>query len=204
MAIKLVIAGAGGLGREIALYATALGWEVVGFIDDTKTQDDKLLQPILGGLSNHQPRQDCQYLVAIGDSAARAKIAAQLANKGAHFATLLHPLSVVAPSAEIAAGSMIAPFSCIGPNSQIGAHSLVNCHSCIGHDVHLADYVTVALNASVCGYSILREGAFVASNCVITPHAEIGAYAKIAAGSVVYGNIADKAEALGNPARTRT
>lgn len=201
----LVIAGGGGLGREIAIYArdgAAAGWEVGlrGFLDDTGA-DGNGLAPCLGGIDAYVPQPRDGVLIAVGGPADRLEVARRLAARGARFATLVHPLAYVAEGAVLDEGCVVAPFATIGTGARLGAHCLINTHAGIGHDASLGQGSVVSPHGVVNGFARLGAAVLVGSSAVVTPGREVGDRAQVSAGSVVLSDVPAGATAWGNPAR---
>lgn len=207
--MKLVIACAGGFGREVLTYALdaiaagRLEAEVVGFVDDMGPDLGRfgLDLPVLSAIDAYDPADDHRVVIGLGDPQARAAVTARLAARGARFASIVHPLAWVAATAEVGEGSVVAPFATVGPWARLGNHVLVNTHAGIGHDCALGDFSVVSPHGVCNGFVTLEEGAFVASGAVVTAGRRVAAGAKVAANAVVYGDVPAGATALGNPAR---
>ncbi|MFA7431216.1 MAG: NeuD/PglB/VioB family sugar acetyltransferase [Rhodospirillaceae bacterium] len=207
--LKILIAGAGGFGREVLTYALdaiaagRLDATVAGFLDDT----DPDLSPfgldigVVGCIDAYAPADGEAVVVAIGNPAARAAVAAGLEQRGARFVSVIHPLAWVAPTAQVGAGCIVAPFATVGPWAKIGRHVVINTHAGVGHDVVLGDAVEMAPHAVCNGWTSLGPQVFVGSGAVLTARLEIGAGAKVAAGAVVYSRVPEGVTAMGNPAR---
>lgn len=205
----MVIAGAGGFGREVAVYvqdaiaAGALSGRLRGFLDDTDADPAAfgLHVPLLGPIDAYVPEADDAVLVAVGMPADRAAVAQRLMRRNARFATLIHPLAYVARPASVGEGTIVAPFATIGLNARLGAHCLVNTHAGIGHDAVLGACTVVSPHGVVNGAVTLGAGVLVGSAAVVTPGRTVGDGAKISAGSVVQSDLSGGVTAWGNPAR---
>lgn len=198
-----VIAGAGGLGREVAVYAADRGMRVRGFLDDTATDPAAfgMDMPVLGPLDSYVPQSHDLVLVAVGDPAARAQMAARLAARGAEFGQLVHPLAYVAAGAVLGPGCVVAPFATIGTGARLGPHCLVNTHAGIGHDARLGTCCVVSPHAVVNGFAVLEDGVMLGSGAVVAPRCTVGTGARLSAGAVVLAAVAAGATMWGNPAR---
>lgn len=208
MTVRIVIAGAGGLGREVAVYvrdAAEAGQDMAvrGFLDDTDADPTVfgLPWPVLSAIDAYVPQPDDHVLVAVGAPAARRQVADRLAARGARFATLVHPLAYVARPAGLGRGCIVAPFATVGLNARLGDHCLINTHAGVGHDATLGAYSVVSPHGVVNGFARLGEAVLVGSSAVVTPGRSIGDRAQISAGSVVQSDIPSDATVWGNPAR---
>lgn len=201
----LVIAGAGGFGREVLQYARDLSMPVDGFLDDRPEAlagfglDEQVLGPIAG----HVVRTDRCYIIALGDPGARGRLARTLAGGGARFATLTHPRAWVAPSAQLGEGTIVAPGAVVCAFAKVGAHSALNVLCNVGHDAVLGEAVVMSPFAVCNGHARLGDAVFLGTHATVLAGVEIGSLAKVAAGAVVYQPVPERALAQGNPARSR-
>ena len=207
--VVLYIAGAGGLGREVASYAVeiiAVGrWQAQlgGFLDDTDANPACFgcSLPVVSTIDGWNPTPKDRVVVAIGEPAARRQVVARLIQSGARFATLIHPTAWVAAQARVGQGCIVAPLAAVAPYAEIGDHALINVHAGIGHDVRLGAYSVVAPQAVLNGFVTTAEEVLVGSSAVITARLNVGTGARISAGSVVYSDVPAHTTAHGNPAR---
>jgi sugar O-acyltransferase (sialic acid O-acetyltransferase NeuD family) len=207
--INLVIVGAGGFGLEVASYAqdvTRAGhvsFAIQGFMDDTKPVGSMHgALPVLGG-TDMELLPDAFYILAVGSPEGRLKLAEKLGRKGARWAKIIHPLSYVAPSAQLAEGVVIAPFAFVGPEAQIDAHALINIHTTVGHETRLGEASVLAPYSGLMGRVQVQRGVFLGAQAIVTPGLTLHEGCTLAAGSVAYTDIPARANALGNPARYR-
>lgn len=200
---NVVIAGAGGLGREVAVYARDAGLRVRGFLDDTDADPRQfgLDLAVLSSIDAYVPSPHDVVLVAVGRPADRVGVGARLAARGAEFGLLIHPLAYVASPDLLAPGCIVAPFASIGLNTRLAPHCLINTHAGIGHDCVLGAASVVSPHGVVNGGVQLGQAVLVGSAAVITPDRRVGAGAQISAGSVVQSDVAAETTVWGNPAR---
>ncbi|CAA7625707.1 NeuD/PglB/VioB family sugar acetyltransferase [Magnetospirillum sp. SS-4] len=207
--ITLVIAAAGGLGREVAGYAGdaiaagRLKAGLRGFLDDSDADPAAfgVALPVLGAIDSYRPLETDRVVVAVGAPADRAAIVGRLMARGARFASIIHPLAWVARPSEIGEGCVIAPFATIGMNARLGPHCLINTHAGIGHDAELEACCVVSPHAVVNGGAALGHGVLIGSAAVVTPRRRVGGGAQVSAGSVVQSDVPGGVTVWGNPAR---
>ena len=205
----IIIAGAGGLGREVAGYvleAIAAGrmrGEIKGFLDDGDADPAAFGLPFpgLGRLDHYCPQPAERVVVAVGAPDDRLAIVRRLDLRGARYVSVIHPLAWVAQPAGLEEGCIVAPFATVGMNARLGAHCLINTHAGIGHDANLGACSVVSPHAVVNGGAVLGERVLVGSGAVITPRRVIGDAACISAGSVIQSDVAAGLTLWGNPAR---
>lgn len=205
---RLIIIGAGPMGRETYHYAvqTFPGLEIAGFLDDRAHVLDGFggYPPILGSVENFPAEENDVFLCAIGDPGQRMKYATILKEKGARFATLIHPHAYVGGNVEIGEGSIIAPSAVITCDVKLGRHVIVNVQSSISHDCVLADYVTLSPGCHLPGGCRLGEGVFMGAHSTIVPNVSLAAGAFVAAGAVVVDSDATpNIRLMGVPARSK-
>lgn len=205
---NLVIAGAGGFGRELAAYARVAGFEVVGFLDDDPDALQRLdgadrEAGIVSSVDGYSPRDGELVAVGVGHPRTRLKLASTLRDRGASLGTVIHPTALVAPTASLGEGVVLAPFTCVGPAAQVGAVAMLNYYSSVGHDGEVGAGCVLAPYAAATGFTVLEEAAFLSSHAVVTPGKRVGAGARVSAGAVVFHDIPPGSLAAGNPARAR-
>lgn len=208
---KVLIVGAGGLGREVQQYAVdALGsdhFELIGHLDDAPehvlAQGVTLALPIVGDIRTHTPDPQLRYLMAIGDPATRATVTGEFLKHDANFLTIIHPLSYVATSAIIGTGCIIAPFATVGAGARVLPFSHLHFYASSAHDTSVGPFASLSPYAVANGQSIIEKGAFLGSHATVNPTKKVGEFAKVTAGSVVYRDVPEKSIADGNPAKSR-
>lgn len=205
--IGIVIVGAGGFGREVLQYVRDAcdpsTHRVRGFLDDRPGGRGPGGLPVLGGTATFEPRPNDRLLLAVGDPAVRARLGRSLAARGACFLTLVHPAAYVAASAVLGAGCIVAPFATVGAEAVLGEHVVLTFYSSVGHDARLADFATLSPYSVANGGAVLEEGAFLGTHATVNPLRRVRAYAKVAAGAVVYQDVPAASLAAGNPAKAR-
>lgn len=203
---NVVIIGAGGFGREVLQYATDVGgFEVKGFLDDRDPSEVQLPRglPLLGRVADYQPRPGESFLLAVGQPAVRAKIAIRFQSAGARFLTVIHPRAYVASTATVGAGSIIAPFATVGASASVGDLVQVHFYASAAHDTVIGSLSALSPYSVVNGGGRLGEGVFLGTRATVNPQVSVGEYSKVAAGSVVYQDVAERSLVAGNPAKAR-
>jgi sugar O-acyltransferase (sialic acid O-acetyltransferase NeuD family) len=205
---RLLIAGAGGFGREVYAWAKAhpdcgCQWEIAGFLDDNANALDGLRHPgaIVGSVTAHMPSADEVFLCAIGAPAIKRAVCEKLLKRSAEFISLVHPTAILGANVAYGRGVIFCPYTVVTCDVVIGDFVAINCHSSVGHDVRIADWVTLSGHCDVTGQTQLGEGAFLGSGARILPLKRIGAGALVGAGSVVISHVPAGAKVFGNPAR---
>jgi sugar O-acyltransferase (sialic acid O-acetyltransferase NeuD family) len=206
----LVIIGAGGFGGEVLQYLRDAtrgvpGVEIRAFFDDRDDVDSAACDgiPLLGSIDSYQPEADDEALVAIGDPVVRTRVINDLRDRGARFFDLVHPTAFIATTAKIGNGCIIGPFCAVGNRAVLGDHVVMPWYASVAHDATVGSYAVFSPYSTANGGASLGEGAFLGTHAVVNPLQRVGAWAKVAAGSVVYREVPPGQLALGNPARSR-
>jgi len=206
----IVIVGAGGLGREVALLLSQLNaagatWEVRGFYDDRRPAT-----PTVGGLPylgttpdlNATP-EPLAVAVAVGSSADRAAVVGRLTSPLLHFPALVHPQVALHPAQRVALGEgcLIQPGCVLTCDITLGRFVLLSPNCTVGHDATLADFCSLLPQASVGGAAHLGEGTCVGAHATIIQGVTTGAYAVLGAGAVAVRHVPARTTVVGVPAR---
>lgn len=203
----IIIVGAGGCGREVANWIEDINkenetWNIIGYLDDNTEVLDKFPSKfkIIDTIRGHEPRKGIYYAIGIANPPVKKKIAGMLEERGAEFASIIHPSTRIYTEFPLGKGLITYPNTKISTGCKIG--DFVNIQSTIiGHDVLIEDYVTVSSSCGVTGGVILREGCFLADHSAVAVGLEIGKNAYVGIGSIVIRDVKHETRVFGNPAR---
>ena len=205
---KLVIWGAGGHGRVVADAVACAGrFEVVGWLDDVHPKRAGEIYegaPIMGGPECLPGRvsEGIEWLVvAVGQCAARSRLAAIAAEHGLKLATVIHPSATVARSAFVGAGSFVAAGAVVAPGVRLGSNVIINHGATVDHDGVVAAAAHVCPGAHLAGNVRIGERAWIGIGASIIEGVSVGADTVVGAGSVVVRDLPARVVAFGNPAR---
>lgn len=205
---RTIIVGAGGFGRELINWAGAcceagLLPALGGLIDDDPQALDGFDYTVgwLGTLSDFTPMAEDHLLMAIGDPAAKKRIATMLADRGGRFVSLIHPTAIIAQSSRIAEGAILCPLSLVSADAELGRLCTVNALSSIGHDVRIGDYTTLSAHVDLTGSVSVENEVMIGSGARVLPGVKIGKGATVGAGAVVYRNVIGGRSVFAPPAK---
>lgn len=207
---KLLIMGAGGLGREMANAVTEINsicptFEVLGFLDDEqKMLGQKLLGlSVLGSTEQlaEYKSSELQAVLAVGDGYVREKLARVAKEYDIPLATIIHPSSIIAAQSPIQDGVFIAAGCVITINVHLGHGVLVNMGCTIAHDVRIGEFCSINPGARISGQVVIKDHSLIGSQAVILNKCTIGQGAAVAMGAVVAQDVPDYTLVAGNPAR---
>jgi UDP-perosamine 4-acetyltransferase len=200
--MRVLVLGAGGHARPVIEALHATGAEIIGLLDDAEG-GPLLGVPRLGPVAalSGFAAAGLGAVVAIGDNATRARLAAQCRAHGLALPALVHPAALVSPSARIAEGAQVMARAVIGPLAAIGALALVNTGAIVEHDATVEDAAHVAPGAVLCGFVRIGARALVGAGATVRPGVAVGADARIASGAAVAFAVPSGATVGGVPAR---
>jgi len=207
---KIIIYGAGGLGKEIALLIDSINkverrWDIVGFVDD-------------GGISAKTIYADYDYLgkgeyldsidtkinviCAIGCSETRELLYKKIIqNNNVSIPTLIDPSVNLGEGVEIGEGSIVCKYSSITVDTKIGKGVLLNIGSLVGHDSLIGEYSTFAPRSMVAGDTQIGKHCNLGAGCFVLEGTKVIDGTTIAPLSGVYKDINKPGVYSGNPAR---
>ncbi len=207
---ELVIVGAGGFGREVLGYAMDIfdagtPGRVVGFADANPgaLNGFDLAVGVLGDLDRIEVYPSTRFVVAVGDPAARRRLAAAVAARGGRLATLVHPTAYLAPGARLGPGCVVCPFALVGTAAAVGTNTAINIYASVGHDATVGQNCVFSPYATANGAVLLGDDVFLGTHATVTPGRRVGRGAKVGAGAVVTREVPAGALAVGNPAKSR-
>lgn len=203
--MRFAIYGAGGFGREVAPVARAMlaaagrDAEVV-FVSD-------FAEPVTNGYALLTPQDlapDDEVVIAVGDPAARRKLAAKCEALGLGFAHIVAPQHVGYDANSVGGGAILCAGSIITSNATIGRHFHANLNAYVAHDCVVGDFVTLSPNVACNGRVTIEDDVFIGAGALLKPGVRIGRGAVIGMGAVVVRDVPAGATVVGNPARVVT
>lgn len=203
---KLLIYGAGGLGREIAAMLREMPeWEIEGFVDDSlKVGASVGGFPVVGNRSflHSVPGGTC-VIVALGDPGLKAVVVNSLKELKIEFPVLIHPSATLLDrdSIRIGRGSVICAGAVLTTDILLGEHVLVNLNATIGHDNTIGDFSSVMPGVNIAGQVRVGERVLIGSGCSVRNRVRIGRNATLGMGSVVISDVEEDSVVAGVPAR---
>lgn len=204
--LPVLLYGAGGHAAVVeAALLQGTDYYVAGIFDDVKPAGTRLVH---GSVQGARPAL-LPYLqegirrahVAIGDNAARHRIASELEALGCDLVTILHPRASIEPGARVAPGSFVAVAAVVGARAVLGKGVIINTGATVDHDCVIGDFAHVCPGAHLAGSVIVGTGAVVGTGAAVIPGIRIGARAIVGAGAVVIRDVPDDVVVAGNPAR---
>lgn len=205
---RLVIYGAGGLGRESMVLARELfdgsGVEIAGFIDDgVEAGTVRNDAPVLGGIDWFDGiGSPVGVVLGIADSGAKEKIYTRLKrDPRISFPNLIHPTCVIRPYCSLGEGIIMQFGTNLSIDIVVGSCVLLNSRIGLGHDVTIGDFSTIMPGASISGCVSIGRKCLVGTMSAIHQGISVGDGATVGMGAVVMRDVPPGATVLGNPAK---
>ena len=193
MSKSVVIIGAGGQGKVTAELVRACGDTVVGFLDDRAAGPH-----VLGPVADAANYPDCVFLLAVGDNAARKRLAGTLKLP---WHTAIHPTAYVAPSARLGDGTVILPQAVVHTDAVVGRHCIINSGAVVEHDDVLGDYTHISPGAALAGGVTVGAGTLIGTGASVRDHVTLCGGCVIGVGAAVVRDITEPGVYAGVPAR---
>ena len=203
--MRVVIVGAGGMGREAAAWAADAGDEVVGFLDGNQDLHGQEVagHPVLGDLDWLSLGDEVAVVPALGSPGARLTLIAELDRLGFDLATIVHPSAYLGPNVEVGGGSIICPSVVLTRDITLGRGVIANYGALVGHDCRIGDGVFLGPGINLAGNVLVAEGADVGIGASVIQGVTIGENTVIGGGAVVIDDLPAGVTAVGVPARPR-
>jgi sugar O-acyltransferase (sialic acid O-acetyltransferase NeuD family) len=170
----LVILGIGGhAGICIDILRDESKYNIVGFIDDNVTIDEKYGLKYLGNLSSIEVLVKNglrNVILGIGfvDNLRKREKVYNYLSSFVRLPTIIHKSAIVEPSAKIDDGCQIMAGAIIGSNVKVGKNCIINSGAIISHD------------------SIISDGSHITPGAVLAGHVKIGKRVTIGMCSTIY------------------
>lgn len=198
--VNVIIIGTGGHAKVIADVVQKSGDNLVGFLDGITPEGDFLGYPVLGTDEDYVKFLECRFIIAIGNSKVRERIAKNM--KDARWYTAIHPSAVVSEiQTSIGEGSMVCANAVVNPCATIGKHCIINTSACVEHDNIIKDFSHISVGSKLAGHVTIGKHTWVGIGATVINDIEICDDCYIGAGAVVVKNINFSGTYVGVPAK---
>lgn len=154
---RLLILGAGQYSTVAKEIAEAMGmFDEIEFLDDNS-------KAAVGKIKDIDKLEYDAAFIAIGNPEVREKLAYRVGEK---LFALIHPKSMVSPSAVVGKGCIIEAGAVVGSHAEIGIATIVMSNVVVGHDAEIGSYCQLKYNSSVCERSSVPDKTKVDCNTV--------------------------------------
>lgn len=212
MSKNIIIAGAGGFGREVqwliervnqSTQSSEERWNLLGYVDDGIEQgtlvDD---QPVLGGIEYLQKKKQPVHVVcAIGNAEVRRTVVRKLSeNENIHFPNLIDPSVQISKRVRLGKGNILCAGTILTADIVLKDFVILNLDCTVGHDVQLDSYVTVYPSVNISGNVTVGEGCELGTGSQIIQGKRLGERTIVGAGAVVIEDLPGCCTVVGVPA----
>ena len=204
----LIILGAGGMGRQVYLFATSCNgyqkeYVIKGFLDDNPRAMDgfEKLPPLLGSINDYQIQKNDVFFNSIGNVNTKKICINKILKRGGEFITLIHPTAKISEGSKVGMGCMFSARSGMGVESEVGDFCLVQNNAIIGHDVHVGNFSRIDCNVVLIAGVKVEDEVCIHTSAVINQNVHIGKGAIVGALSFVIRNVKPGTTVYGNPAK---
>ena len=187
------------------LAAAGAGVRCLGFLNDFEPVGARIGgHPVLGPFATWRNLPPATRFIAPlhrpKEMVRRAEIIRGLDVPRDRWATVIDREAIVAGDVSYGVGVFAAPTARVMCGSKLGDHVAVRGGGQVSHDVTVGNFVMVGVNAVVCGYATVHEGAHIAPGALVLDGVTVGRYSVVGLGAVVIRDVPDGAIVAGNPA----
>lgn len=204
---KLIIIGAGGMGRTLysnALESVGYGEKFVvkGFIDDNLQALDEFpnYPPVIDTILDYQPQEDDVFVSSIG-GAARRSCMEEIIRRGGEFLELIHQTARIYTNAKLGKGNFIGAYTIIGNDSVIGDYNMIQSYTVIGHDAKIGNWNRIDTHVTCVGGIVIEDDVNIHTSAVISHKVRVETGAHVGASSFVIRKVKAGTTVMGNPAK---
>jgi sugar O-acyltransferase (sialic acid O-acetyltransferase NeuD family) len=185
------VIGDGGFAREVAVWATHAGWEVLGLVG-RETQER---------LAAAAERLNRPFNCFLGLGKPAAKMAAvESLGPYARYPSLFSHQSGGARNAS-GHGCVLCPGVVLTTDVTLGNFVTVNLSCTVGHDAVLEDFCSLMPQVAVSGYCRIGRAAYLGVHSAVLEKLEVGAEAVLGGGALLTKNLPAGETWAGVPAR---
>lgn len=199
---EVIIIGAGGQGKVVADIIRLSGDKVIGFLDDNPNLKGNFAgAPVLGRVEEYKWFPDVQYIIAIGNAAARETIASRL--PGVRWHRAVHPSAVISSlDTQVGEGTVVMAQAVINPGAVIGKHCIINSGAIVEHDNVIEDFAHISVGAKLGGNVHIGKRTWIGIGGVVRNNLSVCGDCVIGAGGVVVKGINKAGVYIGVPAKS--
>lgn len=158
---KIIIFGTGGHARKVYQAASLSGWQVLGFYDENEAAISPVDNLTVLNMKQLQDVGPIDFVVAIGDKEARARLLNEFTAYNWRAATVIHPDAYVASDAKLGAGTVVLANAIIETKAQCGVGCIVDIGVLVDHDTLVGKWCHLRPGSIIEPYTWLREGTII-------------------------------------------
>lgn len=205
---KIVIVGAGGFAKEVALLIDDINeanaiWDVLGYIDE-KVGDFNGKYPIVGNddwLLNY--KDEINVVFGIGSPQLTKKLVAKFSiNSNIKYPNLIHPNAIGDwERIELGKGNIICASNTFTTDIQIGNFNIFNLDCTLGHDSIIGDCNVFNPSVNISGGFTIGSFCLIGTAVTILQYIAIGDNITVGAAALVTKKLEIPGTYIGSPAK---
>jgi len=202
---KILLLGAGGLGKEAAdLIRATDQYEAVGFLDDDPVKINTLINQVpvldpIGQLDKY--RSINNIFIAVANPGFKKRLALMAKALGFQFPNLIHPSVVIGNNVSLGCGNMVCAGTILSAEVCLKDFITINPQCGIGHETILHSYSTFYWGVHIGGNTVIEEGCELGSHSCVLQGMRLAANVILGAGAVVVKSIDANGTYVGVPAK---
>jgi len=202
----VVLIGMGGHARVLleALYCSSV--TVSGYVNPTKIDSPDHAIEYLGDdddfIVNSSPSNVLLVngMGGVKSTTKRENIYKRYKKAGYHFATVIHPHSIIAQDVVIGEGCQVMAGVVIQLGSRFGENIIINTRAGIDHDCVIGSHAHISINSTLAGSVHVGERVYVGASATVIQGVKIGLGSVVGAGAVVISDVDSGDTVVGVPA----
>lgn len=196
---KLIIIGAGGHGKVLADNALKNGYTDICFVDD-RSAGECMGFPIVGTSADIPWLDDgkTDFIIGIGNNAVRKTIAEKY---GVHWVSLVHPSAQIAANVSVGKGTAVMAGAVINACARVGEHCIINTRAVIEHDNIIENYAHISPNAALGGTVRIGEQTHIGIGATVINNIDVCEKCVVGGAAAVVKNITESGTYVGVPVR---
>ncbi len=200
---EVIIIGASGHGKVVADIVLKSNDRIIGFLDDNENIKEFIGYRVLGKTSDYIYYPNVKFVVAIGNSNVRERLANLMKDK-VSFYTGIHPSSQISSlNVTIGEGTVVMANAVINSGATIGKHCIINTGAVVEHDNIIGDFTHVSVGTKLGGSVEIGKSCWLGIGATISNNIRIASNSFIGAGAVVVKDIIDSGLYVGIPAKEK-
>lgn len=197
---NVVIVGCGGQAKVIADIVLQSGDSIKGFLASEKSCSFFMGMPILGTDEDYDKFLDCYFVIGIGDSNVRIRLAEFMTD--AKWYTAIHPSAVVSNfDTYVGLGTVVMANAVINPGTRVGNHCIINTTAVVEHDCVIDDFSHISVGAKLAGGVHVGRQVHVGIGASVREQITICDKCTVGAGAVVVNDLKLSDKYIGVPAK---